>query len=182
MNFRAEGSIPSAPAMYHRSRLRCSCFAACFPLYLVYQKLIVRVLAKPTGCIISSPPCASGLLSLQPSVMPTDSPSCIGIAQNLILSPIWKEKSIEVDLIAQTGCFRVCDGCAGMFPFHKPESRITNDIQFSSCRIYRGDCESRPIHLGVNSQSLPAPLSTKHWKAWQIWVIVLQWTRKLPLH
>ena len=49
-----------------------------------------------------------------------------------------KRKSIKVDLEAQTGCLSGSDGCAGYVPLHEPVSRITNNIQFSSCRIYRG--------------------------------------------
>lgn len=80
--------LPPQP-FYDNEASREPSFAARFVfLKRMYRKSIIRVLAKPTGCIISSPPCASGSLLSHPSVMPTDSPSCTLIARYLVLSPI----------------------------------------------------------------------------------------------
>ena len=83
--------------------------------------------AKPTGCILYHRPVLASSLLSHPSVMPTDSPSCIWIAQYLAIAAFLKKKEHELIRVYRTGCLGVCDGCAGHVPTPragKPDNQL----------------------------------------------------------
>ena len=123
---------------------------------------IIRLLAKPTGRIISSPPCAAGSLLSHPSVMPTDSPSCIWIAQHLAVVAFLKKKEHGLIQTSWTGCLGVCDGCAGYVPTPwagKPDNQLYSVFKF----------------LLRKGKALQTQCGSSLKGSWQISIIVLQW-------
>ena len=133
----------------------CGVFASQLVLFPHSVWSIIRVLAKPTGCIISSPPCATVRFHCNARLcLPIhrhatgslETLSCFRAEKKRAWRLIWKPRQVVIADVTD-----VLD----MSPLHEPDSRITNNIQFSSCRIDRGRLE--PVARNIPAKIVQAP-------------------------
>lgn len=127
-----EGSNPSLSAKTHDTETSHET-AARFG-YLMYFTVssIIRLLAKPTGCIILSPPCACRCIVIA-SFGYAYRFTVMHMVRSIPCRCYLSEKKKRVDSACWTGCLCVCDGCAGYVstPWAgKPDNQLYAIVKF----------------------------------------------------